>query len=723
MEGGMTKLRQMCWIAVAASALAVSGCGSQSNDRFGSTRDGGQGFGERIVKADGEPQNWLSHGRGYDETRYSPLKDINSDNVAQLGLQWSYDLDTNRGQEATPLVVDGKIFTTSAWSKVQAFDAVSGKLLWQFDPQVPGKFAVKACCDVVNRGAAYWEGKVFVGTIDGRLIAIDAATGKQLWSTVTVDQTKNYTITGAPRVVKGNVIIGNGGAEYGVRGYVSAYDVNTGKMSWRFYTVPGKPGVKDGAASDAVIEKLSRPTWAGNYWDDAGGYGGGTVWDSMAYDPKLDLLYIGVGNGSYWNKAYRSAGKGDNLFVSSIVALRPSTGEYVWHFQTTPGDSWDYTATQHIILADLQIAGKLRKVLMQAPKNGYFYVLDRETGQFISGKPYTGVNWSTGLDPKSGRPNFKPEALYYQTKKTWVALPGMLGGHNWPPMAFNRDTGLVYIPVMNLGGVYKPLNTAFKPQKVGMNLGVDPGAFNLPSDGKGRHDTRATLKGYLVAWDPVKQREAWRADAASYFNGGVLTTAGNLVFQGDNDGFLNAYDARSGKKLWSFDAQSAIMAAPVTYSVAGKQYVTVLVGYGGTSGMSAGEANWKGNQARRNKSRVLTFAIGGTGKLTAPEFVALSKLDPPPQIGTPQDIKVGQTFFTRSCQICHGGDARSSGIAPDLRHSGVIADKDAFYQVVGEGALEANGMVAFKADYTTQDIENIRAWLISRARQDQKDGE
>jgi alcohol dehydrogenase (cytochrome c)/quinohemoprotein ethanol dehydrogenase len=711
------KVKFLPLTAIAACALFLGGC-----DRSGTTF-GGSDFGERIVRADDEPQNWLSHGRGYDETRFSTLNEINKDNVGNLGLAWSYDLDTNRGQEATPLVVDGKMYTTSAWSKVQAFDAMTGKLLWQFDPEVPGSAAVKACCDVVNRGAAYWDGKVIVGTLDGRLIAIDANTGKELWSTVTVDQTKNYTITGAPRVINGNVIIGNGGAEYGVRGYVSAYDVDTGRMAWRFYTVPGKPGVKDNAASDDIIERLSAKTWDGNFWNESGGFGGGTVWDSMAYDPELDLLYIGVGNGSYWNKAFRSAAKGDNLFVSSIVALRPKTGEYVWHFQTTPGDSWDYTATQHMVLADLKIDGAVRKVIMQAPKNGYFYVLDRTNGKFISGKPYTEVNWSKGLDPKTGRPDINPEALYFETGKTWIAKPGMLGGHNWPPMSFSRDTGLVYIPVMDLGGVYKPITGDFKPQKVGMNLGVDPAAFNLPSDAKGRLDARASLRGYLVAWDPVAQREVWRAPAASYFNGGVLSTAGGLVFQGDNDGFLNAYDARKGTKLWSFDAGSAIMAAPITFSVAGKQYVSVMVGYGGTSGMSAGEANWKGNRPRQNKSRVLTFALNSKAVLPATPVVQRSPLSPPPQFGAPQEIANGQQSYVRTCQICHGGDARSSGTAPDLRYSAVIGDKDTWYQVVGEGILEPNGMVGFSANYSPKEIDNIRAWVVSRARADKAAGE
>src|SRR5580658_2782370 len=357
----------------------------------------------RLAGANLDPEDWLSHGRTYDEQRFSPLSQITTSNVSTLGLAWSLDLDTARGQEATPLVADGVLYSTSAWSKVQAIDAATGRLLWQYDPKVPGETGAKACCDVVNRGVGMWKGRVYVGTLDGRLVALDAKTGKEAWSVVTVDQTKKYTITGAPRIVKGKVLIGNGGAEYGVRGYLSAYDAEDGKLAWRFYTVPGDPS----QPFEAPILKTAAATWKGEYWKLGGG---GTVWDSMAYDPDLELLYIGVGNGSPWNQRLRSPGGGDNLFLSSIVALKPDTGEYVWHFQTTPGESWDYTATQHIILADLAIDGQPRKVLMQAPKNGFFYVLDRVSGKLISAQPFTTLNWAAGVDLQTGRPLTNPAA-------------------------------------------------------------------------------------------------------------------------------------------------------------------------------------------------------------------------------------------------------------------------------------------------------------------------
>jgi alcohol dehydrogenase (cytochrome c)/quinohemoprotein ethanol dehydrogenase len=611
------------------------------------------------------------------------------------------------------------LYTTSAWSKVQAFDAITGKLLWQFDPQVLRANNVKACCDVVNRGAAYWNGKVYVGTIDGRLIAIDAKTGQQVWSANTLDDPSQYnTITGAPRIVKGRVVIGNGGAEMGVRGYVTAYDAETGKQAWRFYTVPNKPGVKDNAASDEIHEKLTQQTWAGNWWDKAngGGGGGGTAWDSMAYDPDLDLLYIGVGNSSFWSKRLRSDGQGDNLFVGSIVAVKADTGAYVWHFQETPGDSWDYTATQHMILTDLVIDGQTRKVLMQAPKNGFFYMLDRTNGKLISAKPYIPVNWAKGIDPVTGRPDIVPEAKYWEHPgSVWMGMPGSLGGHNWQPMSFDPETGLVYIPAFELAGLYAD-DVNFKAKPVGYNTGVDFGAM---ASNFGGGTSAPPPKTYLLAWDPVKQQEVWRAPNPLYWPGGVLSTAGNIVFQGDIDGFFNAYNAKTGEKLWSFDTASSISAPPVTYAVNGIQYVTVLTGFGG-SAIGAGQLARRADGPRTNKSRVLTFALGGTAKLPPREVVTETLPPPPEQFAEAAAIKTGEQGYFRICVACHGFGAVSAGLLPDLRHSAVLADKDAWNEIVGNGARSDAGMVGFKDDFTPEEIEALRAYVISLARAEQK---
>ncbi len=679
-----------------------------------STAAGAADTGARIVNAGKEPQNWLTHGLNYQETRNSPLTTIDTTNVARLGLLWSYDLDTHRGQEATPIVVDGHFYTTSAWSKVQAFDAVSGKLLWQFDPHVPGATGAKACCDVVNRGLAFWNGRLYLGTLDGRLIALDAGTGQEVWSVATVDAAENHTITGAPRIVKGKVLIGNGGAEYSTRGYISAYDADSGKLVWRFYTVPGQPGHADHAASDKVLAEVAAPTWTGDWWSEANGGGGGTVWDSMSYDPDLDLLYFGVGNGAYWNQKLRSPGGGDNLFVSSIVAVKPDTGTYVWHFQETPGDQWDFDADQHLILADLTIDGKPRKALMQAAKNGFFYVLDRASGKLISATPYSPMTWATGIDEKTGRPIMNPDADYSKTGKIWSSVPGALGAHNWQPMAFNAATGLVYIPAQELGFVEAP-DTEFKPLRKGMNSGVDFSKAVLPDDPAIQAEVKKTLKGYLIAWDPIARKEVWRANHSGPWNGGVLSTAGGLVFQGDGDGNLNAYDAKSGAKLWSFQTQTGILAPPVTYAVGGVQYVTVVVGWGGAFGMYGGALAWGPDGVIVNRSRVLTFALDAKASLPAVAKSDTSIPAPPTQFATPEVVKLGEAAYDRVCLVCHGGGAIGGGITPDLRHSQALGDAATWRSIVADGTLTDHGMISFKEDYSLDQIEAIRAYVVSRA--------
>src|SRR5262245_9935269 len=530
-------------------------------------------------------QDWLSYGRDYYEQRFSPLDQINDKNVAKLGLAWQMETATNRGLEATPLVVDGVMYTTGSWSVTYAIDARTGKQLWKYDPEVHRKYDNIACCDVVNRGAAFYKGRVYVGVLDGRLAAIDAASGKVAWQTTTVDQNQPYTITGAPRIAKGKVIIGNGGAEYGVRGYVSAYDAETGKLAWRFYTVPGDPSKPQ---ESKALEK-ALPTWKGDNWWKFGG--GGTVWDSIVYDPEINLLYVGTGNGSAWNRHLRSPGGGDNLYLASILAINPDNGELIWHYQTTPGDTWDYTAVQPMMLADLAIGGRLRKVIMQAPKNGFFYVLDRATGELLAADKYVEVNWASHVDLKTGRPVEIPGADY-KDKGTYIR-PGPLGGHNWQAMSFSPKTGLVYIPAQDNGRYFEAAKT-FSYTPLQYNLGLEPiGRNSEPYD--------IPYKGRLLAWDPIARKPRWTVEYGAYWNGGTLATAGNLVFQGTAEGDFIAYNAVTGERLWSAYAGTGIVAPPITYAIDGKQYVSVMAGWGGAF-----------PKKFRSYGRLLTFALGGT---------------------------------------------------------------------------------------------------------------
>jgi quinohemoprotein ethanol dehydrogenase len=668
---------------------------------------------ERLMAA--APGDWLSHGRSYDEQRFSPLDQIDADSVSKLGLAWYADMDTSRGQEATPIVVDGALYVTTAWSNVKAFDAKSGELIWAWDAQVDPSKGVDACCDVVNRGVAVWDGKVFVGTLDGRLVALDSRTGGVLWEEMTVDTTKPYTITGAPRVIKGKVIIGNGGAELGVRGYVSAYDANTGELDWRFYTVPGNPEL--GFEQPELAEAAK--TWNGQWWEQGGG---GTVWDSMAYDPALDLLYIGVGNGSPWNQAVRSPGGGDNLFLTSVVALDPDDGSYRWHYQTTPGETWDYTATQHIVLADLKINGETRRVVMQAPKNGFFYVIDAASGKLISAEKFVPANWATHVDLETGRPVEVAAARYERTGIPHIVYPGPQGGHNWHPMAFNPQTGLVYIPTreQSTGYVSDP---NFEASVRGWNTGIDfakGAALIRSSEGPPR-----PRLSYLQAWDPVAQEEVWRAPQPDPSQtSGVLTTAGNLVFQGNAAGEFVAYDATTGERLWSHVTQAAVVAAPSTYMIDREQYVALLAGSRGLPEAGPGAIGATTDKSTNN-SRLLVYKLGGTATLPD-KLVELKTASeesdqpaPPPVTASNETIAHGEQVYGRYCSVCHGPTAVSPdvGTFPDLRHSPRIHGDKPWASVVMEGELASKGMVSFAPSISASDAEAIRHYVISRAHQ------
>jgi len=690
-------------------ACIAGACGSGENDVGGRGTERATGVaavdGARIDAADSEPGNWLTHGRTYGEQRFSPLTDINADNAAKLGLGWYYDLDTKRGQEATPIVVDGHMFVSTAWSKVKALNAATGELLWAYDPQVPGAKAVDVCCDVVNRGVAVWKGRVYVGTLDGRLIALDAANGNPVWSVQTTDPELPYSITGAPRVFDDKVVIGNGGAEFGVRGYVSAYDADTGELAWRFHTVPGDPS----EPFESKAMELAARTWNGEWWKLGGG---GTVWDAIVFDPALGLVYIGVGNGSPWNQAIRSPGGGDNLFLASIVALDADSGEYVWHYQTTPGETWDYTATQPLILADLEIDGAQRKVIMQAPKNGFFYVLDRETGEFISAEPFATVTWASAIDAATGRPIENPDARYSGPAPSVVA-PGPGGAHSWQPMAYNPQTGLVYIPVQDAAFPYFA-DSNFERTGLGFNTGVDFLSASMPQVPEVKAEIMSGVKGFLLAWDPVDQVEAWRVEYPGPSNGGVLTTAGNLVIQGTAGGEVVAYRADNGQRLWSAPARTGVLAGPVSYETGGEQYIAVAAGWGGVFSLAPGEIGLMSGRLGNN-SRILAFKLGGRAELPPDRALVELKFDPPKLEANDETVARGKFLYHRHCVVCHGDAAVSGGLLPDLRASPAIDDRPTFQSIVLDGVRREFGMVSYAAELNADDAETVRAYLVARA--------
>jgi quinohemoprotein ethanol dehydrogenase len=598
------------WVMVAAlAALALAGCQPSKGPAAVDAA--------RLTAADKDPGNWMSQGRTYSEQRFSPLDAVNAGNVKDLGLAWNFELSTNRGVETTPIVVDGVMYVTSSWSLVYALNAKTGELLWKYDPKVPREVGHNACCDVVNRGVAVWQGRVYVATLDGRLVALDAKTGDVAWSVVTVDQSKPYTITMAPRIIKGKVMVGNSGSEYGVRGYVSAYDAADGKMLWRFYTVPGDPS----KPFENKAMEMAAKTWTGNWWTAGGG---GSPWDSMAYDPETNLLYFGTGNGLPWDEKARSPSGGDNLFLASIIAVNADTGDYVWHYQATPGDSWDFDSTQTLTLADLTIGGANRKVIMQASKNGFFYVLDRASGKLISAKNYVPVTWASGIDPTTGKPIEINDPHY--VKGPAQMYPSSFGGHNWHPMSFSPKTGLVYIPAQEVPGVYGTDDKyAYQPGE--WNTATNTTLNSLPTDPKIRAAMKNAFKGYLIAWDPIAQKEVWRAAHKGPWNGGTLATAGNLVFQGTADGHFNAYDATNGQPLWSTETYTSTLAGPMTYTVDGEQYVAVGAGFGSVFYLVAGFA--VDHTGTPDNGRILVYKIGGKATLPKPSLTQIAMPKPP----------------------------------------------------------------------------------------------
>jgi len=691
----MLKHSYVAWVAVPILLFLSSGSQTKPLDD------------SMLQSADRDTSNWIMYGRTYDDHRFSPLNQINEETVGKLGLAWSRELNITRGLEATPMVEDGVIYITGSWSVVYAIDAKTGELRWTYDPKVPRAHALFICCDVVNRGVALYKGKVYVGTLDDRLIALDEHSGTPVWSVSTADSTEPYSITSAPRIAKGMVVIGNAGAEFGVRGYISAYDAETGKMIWRSYTVPGDPS--KGFESKAM--ESAAKTWSDEWWKTGGG---GTAWEGIVYDPELDLLYFGTGNPTPWYRSLR--GKGDTLYTASILAVDASNGEIAWHFQTTPGDDWDYDATEPLVQADLTINGRARKVIMQANKNGFFYVLDRQTGEFISGAPFVGdITWATGLDPKTGRSIESKTA--YEGLKPVIVSPSPDGAHNWHPIAFSPATGLVYLSAKVGTHMLHVPDAGWKYNPDNLNLGLGD-MYDGPLNAKLASLPPPT--GELVAWDPVRQRAAWRVKYPVAEGGGTLATAGNLVFQGRADGIFAAYRATDGKQLWTFDAGTGIMAPPVTYQIDGVQYVSVLAGWGGTPGLFNAPGS---GPVKPGYGRILTFMLGGTATLHAPAY---GHKNPPavPSISisaSPQVVHQGALLYSGNCAHCHGINAVAGPVA-DLRYSNKEV-LEGFDGIVLGGSLASIGMPSFDKILSADQVHAIQAYIVSRIRESAKPAE
>ena len=702
-KGGVSKscrAVQKAAVAVCMLVPLVSGCGAGKDPGSAYYQDFNSG------------KNWPGYGNTYGEQHYSPLAQINRGNVAKLGLQWSLDLDSDNSA-TQPIAVNGVVYFATGHSIVHAVDARTGKLLWRHDPHAAEAAGKNLRLGWGSRGISWWGGKIYTGTQDGRLIAIDASTGKEVWSVQTFPPTQAAYISGAPRIFGNRVIVGFGGDMGKVRGYVTAYDAATGKQAWRFYTVPGNPA--DGFENKAM--EMAAKTWHGQWWKYGGG---GTVWNAISYDPDTDTVFIGTGNGYPWNYKLRSEGKGDNLFLASTVALDGKTGAYKWHYQQNPGETWDYNAAMDMALADLPIDGKPRKVLMTVPKNGFFYVLDRLNGKLISAKPIVKVNWASGVDLKTGRPIENPLARF-PSGTQFRMWPASTGAHSWPPMAYSPSTRLAYIPAIRVSmdiADSADLKTWKAPDD---RVSGGTLAVSYPPQ---TPDNPDQLTGELMAWDPVTQKKLWGVRHPTPSNGGVMATGGDLVFQGTIDGTFKAYDARTGKILWSFDAGTPIIAPPISYEVDGKQYVTVLTGLGTTMGIFGPVLDKYNVDPRTQKRRVLTFMLGGQATLPHSPF----KRPPFAEVGDfrPDFAKIatGMGLYYAHCMACHGVGLVAATHAPDLRRSAVPGSAEAFASVVRDGIVRANGMPGF-GEFTDAQLESLRQFIQSetmRARQEAAGG-
>lgn len=686
------KIARHFLIGVAAATL-LAGCAPQSESAP-------EPDARLMDSSDGD--DWAAYGATYGEQHFSALSDINAENIGELGLAWAYDLPPGNPMSG-PIAVNGVLYTATGYSVVRAFNPETGEELWSYDPKAPEKAGKKLREGWGIRGLSWWNGKIIVGTHDGRLIALDDQTGKELWSTLTVEPDDLRFISSAPRVFAGKVIIGHGGADAAAtRGYVTAYDADTGKELWRFYTVPGNPA--DGFEDET--QEMAAKTWTGEWWKHGGG---GTVWNTFTYDKKTETIFLGTGNGAPWNQRIRSPDGGDNLFLCSIVALDARTGKYKWHYQINPGETWDYNASMDMHLATLKIDGKQRKVIMQAPKNGFLYVIDRLNGKLISAEPIAEVSWAEKIDLETGRPVEHPLARY-PDGETFDLWPGPNGAHTWLPSAYSPATRLVYLPVSEMGWSYN-------------DEGIDHANWSFSGNNEVQSGVNvadiANNGSRLVAWDPVTQKERWRSDTPGAWTGGIMATGGNLVFQGNAGNQFAAYHAETGEKLWSFDAGVPVLAPPITYRAGGRQYVTVIAGVGTSAGIL--EAKLAGQvDYRTQQRRVLTFVIGGKASLPA------TKPEMSPVVAD-QSFRANAESAARGgalyvhCFVCHGPVGGSGGSAPDFSTSVVPQSADTFSQIVREGGLIPMGMPNF-SEFTDQQLDDLRQYLRTETARVRKEG-
>ncbi len=681
---------------------------------------------DRLRNADREPENWFAGGRDQTGSYYSPLRMINASTVKNLGFAWQYDLGTYRGQEATPIVVDGTLYTAGTWGHVYALDATTGRQKWRFIPTLDPRYARNPCCDLVNRGIALWKGIVFVASVDGHLHALNASTGQVVWEVDTiVDHSLPYSSTGAPQIAGNLVIIGNGGGDMGrvgVRGYASAYDLKTGVLQWRFYTVPPAPGKPyenpELIHADTTWDASRQPQFNG----------GGTVWDGLAYDPALDLVFMGTGNPSPYDLRQLGPSTLDSLYTSSIIAVHRATGRLAWSYQTTPHDIWDFDAAQKFILTDLIICGKPHSVLMQASKNGFFYVLDRKTGALLSAHNYTYVNWASRIDTTTGRPVLNKDADWRVSPK--AVYPSAGGGHSWNPMSYSPLTHLVYIPVIDAanvwvdllhnGGSLNYIDSSFTVGSLAADAGYDrtgmaslfgplPDISGLVARRRGK-----PVREVLRAWDPVIGKTVWEAETSHGtrgFDGGVLSTAGNLVFQGRGDGLLYVYAADTGEMLKALNTGSHILAAPMTYAVEGVQYIAVQVGYGGAAIMGAPIPPNSAARRYQNVNRVIAFRLGGGAVPKPPMRDDGLFPQPPPRNASSEALHRGEISFTQECSRCH---VLGPSSVPDLRRMNAGLHS-AFDDIVLRGALSAAGMERFDDILSIEAVHDIHAYLIEQS--------